>query len=171
MTTLDVATHNAAGHMHERVVIEGQVRYGSLERILDAHTCRITSFVHEGVSVLCHRDIVFADGHTDFKAAILIRFHHFALLCAHITIHIQITALHRIGGVLVVYDTAYGEAADILERHIIVCERAAAHITSVVVRTELVDTHYRTHQVGGTVAAEGHTADDVVTVHVGQSVK
>ena len=115
-------------------------------------------------------DMVVTDRHADFKAAILVRFNHLTILRTCCTVNSKVTSLNRVGGVLIINHTCHLEATYILKLNIVMCQRVAAYITGMVRGIKLMDTQYWTYQIGGTVATEGHTADHIVTIFVGEAI-
>ena len=168
---LNVTAHNAACYVYKRVVIECQVRYGFFKCVSCTYACRVTAFIDECVSVLLNPDIVFAYGYADFKTSVFIGLDYFAFGCAYILIYKNAAALYGISCILVVHDTACGEATDIFETYIVMCECVAAYITCMVAWAELVYAHYGAHNVCRTVTAERYSADYVVAVLIGKAIE
>ena len=116
------------------------------------------------MSGLVDGDMMVTDRHADFEAAILVRFNHLTILRTCCTVNCKVTSLNRVGGVLIINHTCHLEATYILKLNIVVGQGIAAYITGMVGGVKLMNTQYRTYQIGGTIATEGHTADHIVTI-------
>ena len=110
------------------------------------------------------------NGNADFKATILVGLNQSTILCACCTVNSKVTSLNRVGGVLIINHTRHLEATYILKLDIVMCQRVAAYITGMVDGVKLMNTQYRTHQIGGTVATEGHTTNHIVTILISEAI-
>ena len=108
--------------MYKCVVIECEVRHRLFKGISCAYTGGVATLVDECMSVLFNLYVVLANGHADFKTAIFVGLNQFPFHCADVVIDVQVATLYRVSGILVIYYTAYGETADIVETDIAVCQ-------------------------------------------------
>ena len=119
------------------------------------------------MALLGYGDVVLADGHRDFVLTVGIRCDGRAVLGADLPIDIEVYSLHRIVGIGIADSAAHGERRDVGEVGAVVNERVVAYEAQLLRRVELVDAQGGDDSVGSTLALEGNTLDDVVTVLVG----
>ena len=163
---LRVTTHDASGHHDLRDVGEGQLANGVVEVV---HVRRgIAAFVHEQVAGALNTDVVLANGHADGVGTVSIAAHDAAVGVLHgilAVVDVEHTAVHRIGGVLVIHEAFDVEAA-VVGEVLLEVQGVGGHSDVRLVRNKLVGSLRRNDVVVRLLPNQGDARHRVVSAGI-----
>ena len=136
----------------------------SADRVVEVvHTlCRITAVVQEGVTLLLDVDGMFADADGDGELTVLVGGDFLApFVFHHDIVHTEATALHRIGGVLVIHHALHVEAAVVGKVLRVERECLGRHIQRAGGRRETMGTLRRNQRIRSTLTGKRYAAQGV----------